>query len=346
MRGMRIWMAWALLTIADPAWAGNAPWRVAVLQWSDNIPGQVAMRAGLDQAAKAITDSGTKIDLLSYVAGDGEGGIERQIAQMREAVAQGVDAIIVQPTDNAALAAPLREANAKGIPVIAYDQYISGGELAAYVTSDNYQAGQLDGEYVVSKFPNDREIHIVMVEYPHVSSTVERVDGFIDALRNSGQRFSVAGTYEAVEPTAGQAAGQAILRDFPAPGSIDVVFTVNDGGGLAVVDTLATAGRTEILVATIDGDPASLRNIAQGRLTRIDAAQFCGPLGATAMNIAYDVLLHKKVAPVTMIPVFPITTETQSRYPGWRGPIPRDFEKPWPSSQPIWSGSPHGMMPR
>lgn len=348
MRGVGLLLVSALLLgAAEPAIAGDAPWRVAVLYWSDTIPGQVAMRAGLERAAAAINGSGSpRIDLLASVAGDGEAGIERQIGQMYEAVAQGVDAIIVQPTDNAALAGPLREANARRIPVIAYDQYISGGTLAAFVTSDNYQAGRLDGEYVASRFPDDHNIRVVMVDYPHVSSTVERVDGFIDALHASGQRFTVAATYQAVEPVAGQAAGRDILRDFPLPGSLDVVFTVNDGGGLAVVEVLAAAGRSEILVATIDGDPASLQNIAQGRLTRIDAAQFCGPLGGAAMDIAYDILQHKPVAPMTLIPVFPITAETQALYPGWGGPIPGDFTKPWPSPQPIWSGKAHAGSSR
>ena len=35
-----------------------------------------------------------------------------------------------------------------------------------------------------------------------------------------------------MESVEGRQAGAAILRDFPQKGSVDVVFTVNDGGGL------------------------------------------------------------------------------------------------------------------
>ncbi|GAB6039906.1 sugar ABC transporter substrate-binding protein [Endothiovibrio diazotrophicus] len=327
------------------------PYRVGVLYWSMNIPGQVAMRRGLEAEAERINaaagadagadagESGRRpVELIPRVAGDGEAGIERQVRQMEELVARGVDLIVVQPADNAALAHPLRAANRAGIPVVAYDQYISGGELVSYVTSDNEQAGRLGGEYTAATLPDDGEpLRVVLVEYPHVSSTVERVNGFLDALTAAGRAFRVVGTYAAVEPVAGREAGRAIVEEFPA-GSVDVLFTVNDGGGLAVVDELAAAGRDELFVVTIDGDPQSVANIREGRLTRFDAAQFCGPLGAEALRIGYRQLNGEAVPRQALMPVFPITRETLDRYPGWQGPIPTPFDKPWASDQPRWSG--------
>jgi ribose transport system substrate-binding protein len=141
-----------------------------------------------------------------------------------------------------------------------------------------------------------------------------------------------------VEPVSGRKAGEAILRDFPERNSIDAIFTVNDGGGLAVVDVLAKAGRDEIAIATIDGDPRSVENIRARRLTIIDSAQFCGPLGAAAMKAAYAVLQQQPVEQHILVPTFPITLETLDRYPGWMGPIPPPFKKPWTARQPMWLG--------
>lgn len=338
-------IAWlSCMAAAAIAGAAESPLRVAVLYWSTTIPGQVAMRAGLEAEVERINrqaqSHGDRPPLLldTYVAGDGAAGIERQIRQFRAAIAQHPDAILVQPTDNAALAEPLREANRLGIPVVAYDQYISGGDLTAYITSDNRQAGYLDGEYIAAQYPDDHVIALVLVEYPHVSSTVERLNGFLDALREHRQRYRIVGAYKAVQPEEGRRAGQRILADFPDPGSIDVVFTVNDGGGLAVVDELAAAGRHEIMVASIDGDPASVANIRAGRLTHIDTAQFCGALGATALRTAHAVAEGKSVARRVLVPVFPVTRDTLHRYPGWLGDIPGPFDKPWPSHQPQWRG--------
>jgi ribose transport system substrate-binding protein len=322
-----------------------APYRIEVLYWSMNIPGQVAMRQGVEAEAERINRAARAtgkrgVELVAHVAGDGPAGVERQIAQMFAAVRAKPDVILVQPTDNAALAEPLRAANLAGIPGGAYDQYITGGKLAAYVTSDNRQAGYLGGEYLAALFPGVDPLRLVIVEYPLVSSTVERLNGFLDALRDYKVRYKVLKTYQAVEPESGRKAGEAILRDFPERGSIDAVFTVNDGGGLAVVDVLAHAGRDEIVVATIDGDPASVDNIRRRRLTRIDAAQFCGPLGAEALKAAYAVARGETVPKRLLVPVFPITAETLERYPGWLGPIPEAFRKPWRSDQPLWDNRP------
>ncbi|MBN8633064.1 MAG: hypothetical protein J0L76_19695 [Rhodobacterales bacterium] len=105
-----------------------------------------------------------------------------------------------------------------------------------------------------------------------------------------------------------------------------------------MVDTLAKGGRDEIAVASVDGDPASVENIRTRRLTRIVSAQFCGPLGGAAMKAAFDVARGQAVPKQILVPVFPVTPETLERYPGWLGPIPASFKKPWAAKQPQWPG--------
>ncbi len=316
---------------------------VGVLYWSMNIPGQVAMRAGLEAEVKRLNaaasgEGGPQVKLIPHVAGDGDAGMERQIEQMNGLVGEKVDLIIVQPTDIAALSKPLVRANQAGIPVVAYDQHILGGDLACFLTSDNFQAGYLDGEYVAANFPAEQKLRMLLIEYPHVSSTVARIDGFIDALEEYGQAYTVLKTYMAVEPAGGAKAGAAILRDFPQKGSIDVIFSINDGGGLAIVAALEAAGRDEVFFASVDGDPASVEIVRRGGIMRIDAAQFCGELGAEAMRAGYRLLCGEEIGAEILIPVFPITRETAGQYGGWTAPLPAPFEKPWHSTSPKWTG--------
>jgi len=337
---MRIFLVIFTLIFSSSLFA-LGEYRIAVLYWSMNIEGQVAMRKGLEAEVEKINaesakSGGKKITLVKYVAGDGEAGMEKQVAQFREAVAKKVDAIVVQPTDNAALIPALKEANAAGIPVVAYDQYITDGKLESFVTSNNYQAGFLSGEYIRHELKDKKEIRIALVEYPHVSSTVARVDGFIDALEKYKTAFRILKRYEAVEPVRGKAVGAQIVKDFPA-GSLDLVFCVNDGGGLAVVAELMKAKRTDIAVATVDGDPKSVELLKKrGSIIKIDSAQFCGPMGAVAIRTMHDKLEGKKVPKEILVPVFPITKQTQKIYPGWLGPIPDGFLKPWKSDNPVW----------
>ena len=103
-----------------------------------------------------------------------------------------------------------------------------------------------------------------------------------------------------------------------------------------MIEQLRQAGRTEIVHATVDGDPESVDNIRYGRLTRIDSAQFCAMLGATAVRQAYRVLNGRQVARHVMIPTFPVTRETLDIYPGWDGDLPATFNKPWPAVSKQW----------
>ncbi|MCW8930941.1 MAG: substrate-binding domain-containing protein [Gammaproteobacteria bacterium] len=331
-----------LKVIAEPSKLVT-PYKVGVLYWSMDIPGQVIMREGIEAVVdgfnlQARKNNSRTIKLIPRVAGNGDEGIERQIIQMDELINQKVDVLIVQPADNAALSKPLLRANALGIPVVAYDQYISSGKLHSFITSDNYQAGYLGGEYIASKFDNDEIIKIVLVDYPHVSSTVSRVDGFFDALARQNQPYNILTTYEAVEPVAGTKVANQLLNDFPETGSVDVVFTVNDGGGLSIVKALVEAKRDEIMLATVDGDPESIEYLRQGQVTVIDSAQFCGAIGKEAILTVIDLLSGRKVASQKLIPVFPVTKETIQFYPGWQGKIPEEFIKPWKSKTPLWTG--------
>lgn len=304
--------------------------RVGVLYWSSNIEGQVAMRKGIEEVLS--TYKKMSISYEPYVAGDGPEGIKNQIRQMKKMVESKPDLIIVQPTNNAVLKDSLIQANKYKIPVVAYDQYILGGKLASFITSDNFQAGYLNGEYIAAKYPDDYEIRIIMLEYPSVSSTIDRVEGFTAALKNENQKFKVLKTYEAVEPVSGKKAGKAILKDFPKKKSFDVVFSINDDGGLSMVKELQLAGRTEVIHATVDGDPKSVENILKkDGITQIDSAQFCAELGRVTARTALKVLEGKKVAKQVLVPTFPITKETRKSYSGWYGVPVKKLKLPWNS---------------
>ena len=307
-------------------------YRVAALYWSMDIEGQVAMRKGVEERAKLITkNTQDKIIIEPYVAGNGRDGTKKQIQQFYKVLKQKnpVDLIIIQPTDNSALIGPLQMANKLKVPVVAYDQYILGGELTSFITSNNYQAGKLNGEYIEALFPNRYEIKLILVEYPRVTSTIERVEGFIDALKKAQQNYKILKTYTAVEPEGGKKAGKQILKDFPKKNSIDAIFTINDGGGLSIVSALSEAKRNEIKIATIDGDPESIKNVLSGNLTVINSAQFCSQIGRESMQAGYDFLKKKKTAKRLLIPTYPVTQKTIKNFSGWEDNIPKAITLPW-----------------
>ncbi len=80
-----------------------------------------------------------------------------------------------------------------------------------------------------------------------------------------------------------------------------------------------------------------MQQIRDGGIIKIDSAQLCGELGATALRTADAALRGESVGKALFVPVFPITAETESRYKGWVGDVPGAFTKPWQSKTPTWS---------
>lgn len=303
-------------------------WDVSALYWSMKIEGQVAMRRGFEEEINNFNKKGPdKINITPYVAGEGRQGIFQQVEQMDEAIKKKPHAIVIQPTDNSALVPGLLLANKSNIPVIAYDQYIANGTLTSFLTSDNYQGGWDDGLHVESLFSRSYEIQIVVFEYPRVSSTIDRVDGFFDALRSRGQKFRVLKRYDAVDPESGEKAAKKFLQDFPNKGSVDLILTVNDGGGISIVKALWEKKRTEIRHATFDGAPESIQNIKEERLTVVNSAQYCAELGRETARTLISHLLGKAIAQKKLIPTFPVTKHNLKEYPGWMGRPTANFTK-------------------
>lgn len=311
----------------------SSPFEIGLLFWSETILGQVAMKNGLEKQLEKINLSRKKLNYPPikskvFIAGDGPLGTTNQINQMKKLLEDPPDLIIIQPTDSASLSKLVLKANQLKVPVITFDQYVQDAKQLSFITSNNYQAGYLNGEYIDSHFDDLYEIKLILVEYPQISSTVSRVNGLIQALEYGKQRYKIIKNYSAVDPDSGKIAAKQILKDFPSKNSIDVIFTVNDGGGLPIVKAFVDAKRTEVFFATVDGDPKSIENIKAGH-TKIDSAQFCSELGAESMRTAYRYLSGQKVSPQILVPVFPVTKETIHRYQGWGGAIPRAFIKPW-----------------
>ncbi|MFM6929665.1 MAG: substrate-binding domain-containing protein, partial [Bdellovibrio sp.] len=212
--------------------------------------------------------------------------------------------------------------------VFTFDQFILHGKIASYVASDNYQAGWDNGTYIASLFPKNQELKIVIFEYPIVSAVISRVDGFFDALRNQNRKFVVVKRYIAVDPQTGKEQANRFLTDFPKKKSVDVIFSVNDGAGLQIVKMLWEKGRREITHASVDGDPESIENIKNKRLTVIDSAQFCGEMGRETARHLISYLNGQSAVEKKLIPTFPITENTLEEFHGWMGaPVrpPKEF---------------------
>ncbi|MFA9391869.1 MAG: sugar ABC transporter substrate-binding protein [Prolixibacteraceae bacterium] len=76
-----------------------------------------------------------------------------QIKQANELLEEGVDVLIIVPSNANTAAAAVRDAHSYNVPVVAYDRLIKNCDLDYIVTFDGAKIGELMVEHAVSKVP-------------------------------------------------------------------------------------------------------------------------------------------------------------------------------------------------
>ncbi len=130
-----------------------------------------------------------------------EGSVEQAIANLQAAIARKPDAIFVAIVDDKAYDAPIAEARAKGIIVLAVNvddsQGAAGNERQAFIGQSFIAAGYSLGKAQAKNFPKDGPVHVLMgVSAPGQTWSEQRAAGvlkFMDDFKkaNPGRDVTV-----------------------------------------------------------------------------------------------------------------------------------------------------------
>ena len=139
----------------------------------------------------AIAEAEKYADIELIVA-EGTNDANLQISQVETFITDGVDAIVLLPTDGAALTEVAIKAMEAGIPVINVDREFSS-TFAARVTvlGDNYGMGVSAGTYICEQLGDNPDA--IVAEIAGIDSlplTQDRSRGFADALDDCGLEVS------------------------------------------------------------------------------------------------------------------------------------------------------------
>jgi putative multiple sugar transport system substrate-binding protein len=194
----------------------------------------------------------------------------------------GVDLLLIAAVDGNALAKPLDEAMAKGVPVVAYDRLIMNTKaITYYISFDNLEVGKLQGTYIRDALDLDNTAG------PY---NMEIVSG--DSADNNARMF-FDGAYDILEPyfQSGKLrvlSGNTTFEDTATKGwttsnaeknmkktfgkyytneKLDAVLCANDSTALGVTKALAGnyKGAEQPVITGQDGDIDNLKNIIDGK---------------------------------------------------------------------------------
>ena len=127
------------------------------------------------------------------VALSGELDAAKQNNQLSDFVAQGYDAIFLNPVDSKAAGVGVKKAYEAGVPVFTFDVQVTDQQakemIISHIGSDNYQGGRLAGESMMNVTGDNGKI--ALITFPEVTSCILRVNGFKDYLTEHNSKLEI-----------------------------------------------------------------------------------------------------------------------------------------------------------
>jgi len=226
----------------------------------------------------------------------------KQNSQISDFVAQGYEAIFLNPVDSQSAAQGVKNAHEAGVPVFTFDVQISGEEarelVVSHIGSDNYQGGRLAGESMMKALGNKGKVAVISL--PEVTSCILRVDGFTDALEEAQSPIEIVtelsgkGTRDG-----GFTVATDILQAHPDIGGI---FAINDPSALGAHAAVVKAGKEEdITIVAFDASPAGKQAVFEKKLYDTPQ-QFPRQMATGTVQAFLDYLAGEEVEKRILIP--------------------------------------------
>ena len=296
------------ISLSTPLFAQKKLDVVAVTVGDLGNPFFVQIAHGAQAAAKKINPS------VKFQSESSNYDVNNQTNQMDNFVASGANLILLGAADSKGIAPAVVRAKAAGATVVAVDVGAEGG-VDATVTSNNKQAGQLDGKFVVDRLKGKGQI--VIVNGPPVTAVTDRVAGFLEEIKKSpdikilSQDQNAGGSRDG-----GLRVMTDLLTAFP---KIDAVFAINDPTAIGCDLAAKQAQRKDFFIVGVDGAPDVVPSLKdKDSLIAASAAQDPYSMAGKAVEIGYDIMNGKKPAQeLILVPVDLITKDNVDQYKGW-----------------------------
>lgn len=246
-----------------------------------NNPFFISVKEGIVELAE---EKGSEAKVL-----DAQDDTSKQSNDIDDLIQQGVDILLINPVDSAAISPAVEAANGAGIPVITIDRSSEGGEVITLVASDNVEGGKLAAEYIEEISGENAKV-AELEGIPGASATNERGQGFNEYAK---EKLDVVDKQTAnFDRAKGLTVMENMLQSNP---EIEAVFAQNDEMALGAIQAIQAVNKTgDIQVVGFDGTDDGLAAIEAGTLSAT-VAQQPEEMGKLAMQAAFDYFAGKDV---------------------------------------------------
>lgn len=258
-----------------------------------NNPFFVSLKDGVVNEAKKLG--------IETIVVDAQNDSAKQSNDVDDLMQKGVNVLLINPTDSAAISTVVQSANSLGIPVITLDRSADQGKVEALVASDNAKGGKMAAEYIVDMLGKGAKV-VELEGVAGASATRERGKGFHEVA--DSELNVIAKQTADFDRVKGLNVMENLLQANP---DVQAVFAHNDEMALGAIEAIRSSGKN-IPVIGFDGNEDALKSIQAGQMTAT-VAQQPELIGQLAVQAAYDVLQGKKVETSIPAPLKLVTKE-------------------------------------
>lgn len=227
-----------------------------------NNPFFVTLKEGAEEAAAAAG--------VTLIIMDSQDDATTEASNFEDLIQQGVDIILVNPTDADAIVPSIEKANAAGIPVFTIDRGSSGGEVVSHIASDNEAGGRMAGEFLCNALGGTGKV-VELEGIAGTSAARDRGKGFNDYMSEECPGVEIIARQTA---NFNRAEGLTVFENIlQAEPEIDGVFAHNDEMILGAIEAAEAAGRTGIVFVGFDAVDDAVAAVDAGKLAATIAQQ-------------------------------------------------------------------------
>lgn len=222
---------------------------------------------------------------VTYDGPENEEDYETQNNMIRKAVSDGADAIVFSAVDYNANASAINEAVEDGVKVVVIDSDVNSDLVSCRISTDNYKAGQMVGEAVVSGDEDLFKVGIVNFDQ-NSENGQQREKGFRDSVEGNDKVFIISAVH--VNSTT-EEAKQATIKMIEDNPEINIIVTFNEWTSLGVGYAVQELGMAEkVRVVAFDSNVVSVGMLETGE---VDALIVQNPYAMGYLGVEYACML-------------------------------------------------------
>ena len=219
-----------------------------------------AVHAGAKSAADELN-----VEII-WTGPNDEGDRRQQIEVVQNFISRGVDAIVLAPSDEVALARPVETAVSRGIPVVIIDSNLKSDDHSSFVATDNREGGRMAARQLAEVM--DEKGNVILLRYSEGNaSNDQREEGFLEELaaKYPGIRVISSNQYAGTTKESAFQASQNLLNRFGD--QVNGIFCPNEPVAFGMLRALETSKRAgKIKFVGFDAGESLIEGMREGSI--------------------------------------------------------------------------------